>query len=184
MRICLRYVLIATLLPGAGAACAGELPPIKPVAQVDLPRFMGPWYLIASIPTVFEKHAFNAVETYTLQADGNVHTTFRFNSGAFDGPVKHIQSTGYVHADSGNAVWGVKLFWGFKAQYIVAWLTPDYSEMIVARDKRDYTWVFARTPSVSSSDYAALVARVKALGYDVAKLRKVPQRWPVAGSGP
>lgn len=175
-RTCMRYALIAALLLCAGAACAGELPPIKPVTQVDLPRFMGPWYLIATIPTVFEKHAFNAVETYTLQPDGNVRTTFRFNNGAIDGPVKHIQSTGYVHAGSGNAVWGVKLFWGFKAQYIVAWLKPDYSEMIVARDKRDYTWVFARTPSVSPADYASLVGRVKALGYDVSKLYKVPQQ--------
>ncbi|EIL87018.1 lipocalin family protein [Rhodanobacter sp. 115] len=132
----------------------------------------------------FEKHAFNAVETYTLQPDGNIHTTFRFNNGGFDGPVKHIQSTGYVHAGSGNAVWGVKLFWGFKAQYIVAWLKPDYSEMIVARDKRDYTWVFARTPNVSPADYAALVARVKTLGYDVSKLRKVPQQWPMAKQQP
>lgn len=76
------------------------------------------------------------------------------------------------------------LFWGFKAQYIVAWLKPDYSEMIVARDKRDYTWVFARTTSVSPTNYAALVARVKALGYDVSKLRKVPQQWPAAGPSP
>jgi apolipoprotein D and lipocalin family protein len=167
----------AVLLGGAGvAACASDLPPITPVAHVDLPRYMGKWYVIATIPTVFEKHAFNAVETYTLQPDGNIHTTFRFNNGAFDGPVKHIQSTGYVHAGSGNAVWGVKLFWGFKAQYKVAWLKPDYSQVIVARDKRDYTWVMARSPHVADADYAALVARVKAMGYDVTQLRKVPQK--------
>jgi apolipoprotein D and lipocalin family protein len=172
--------VFGVLMLGATAARAGDLPPIKPVAHVDLPRFMGSWYLIASIPTRFEKSASNAVETYTLQPDGNIHTTFRFTSGALDGPVKRIQSTGYVQAGSGNAVWGVKLFWGFKAQYIVAYLKPDYSEMIVARDKRDYTWVFARTPNVSPADYAALAARVKALGYDISTLRKVPQQWPEA----
>ncbi len=186
MRPSRKFALIGTVLLGSAtvAACASDLPPITPVAHVDLPRFMGKWYVIATIPTIFEKHAFNAVETYTLQPDGNVHTTFRFNNGSVDGPVKHIQSTGYVHAGSGNAVWGVKLFWGFKAQYIVAWLKPDYSEMIVARDKRDYTWVCARTPNVSPADYAALVARVKTLGYDVSKLRKVPQQWPMAKQQP
>lgn len=169
--------LAIALLAGAINADAGTLPPIQPVPHVELQRFMGPWYLIASISTVFERHAWNAVETYTLQPGGNINTTFRFNNGAADGPVKQIHSTGYVHPDSGNAVWGVKLFWGFKAQYIVAYLKPDYSEMIVARDARDYTWIFARTPSVPAADWDTLLARVKALGYDMSKVHKVPQQW-------
>lgn len=90
---------------------------------------------------------------------------------------------GYVKPDSGNAVWGVKIFWLLKAQYIVAYLKPDYSEMIVARDKRDYTWIFARAPSVSQADYNALVKRVEDLGYPLARLRKVPQHWSDKDSG-
>jgi len=165
----------------AGGAHANTLPPIRPVPHVDLPRFMGSWYLIAAIPTVFERDAWNAVETYTLQPDGNIHTTFRFNKGAAGGPLKQIHSTGYVHAGSGNAVWGVRVLGPFKAQYIVAWLKPDYSEMIVARDARDYTWVFSRTPTVSAADWATLRARVAALGYDTGKLRRVPQVRLAAG---
>ncbi|TAN04604.1 MAG: hypothetical protein EPN36_08190 [Rhodanobacteraceae bacterium] len=167
----------------SAAACAASLPPIQPVAHVDLSRFMGKWYLIATIPTRYGKNAYNAVETYTLQQDGNIHTTFSFHDGAFDGPYKHIHSTGYVRSGTGNAVWGVALFWPFKLQYIVAYLAPDYSQMIVARDKRDYVWVFARTPRISAQDYAALSARVQALGYPLAKLREVPQRWPAGSSG-
>lgn len=179
----MKNLLRGSLLTGllcvvAGVACAASLPPIQPVAQVNLPRFMGKWYLIATIPTSYGKDAYNAVETYTLQPDGNIHTTFRFNNDAIDGPVKHIESTGYVKSGTGNAVWAVKVFGPFKAQYIVAWLKPDYSEMIVARDKRDYAWVFARAPHVSAVDYDALAARVKAIGYDTAHLRRVPQRWP------
>ena len=173
-------LLTCAIVLAPSVAIASDLPPIKPVAHVDLPRFMGPWYLIASIPTVFEKHAWNAVETYTLQPDGNVHTTFRFNNGAADGPVKQIHSTGYVHPGTGNAVWGVKVFGPFKAQYVVAWLKPDYSEMIVARDARDYTWVFARTPTVPAADWDKLLARVKARGDDRGKRRKVPQQGPGA----
>ncbi|MEO7051267.1 MAG: lipocalin family protein, partial [Rhodanobacter sp.] len=51
-------------------AAASALPPIKPVANVDLPRFMGDWYVIASIPTRFEKDAYNALETYTQKPNG------------------------------------------------------------------------------------------------------------------
>lgn len=162
----------------SGGVHAGTLPPIQPVPHVDLPRFMGSWYLIASIPTAFEREAWNAVETYTLQPDGNVHTTFRFNQGTANGALKQIHSTGYVHAGSGNAVWGVKVFGPFKAQYIVAWLKPDYSQMIVARDARDYTWVFSRTPTVPAANWATLRAQVAELGYDIRKLRQVPQIRP------
>ncbi|HEX7368996.1 MAG TPA: lipocalin family protein, partial [Rhodanobacteraceae bacterium] len=124
----LKPVLVAAGLAFfAGVACAASLPPIQPVAHVDLPRFMGTWYLIATVPTSYGKDAYNAVETYALKKDGNIHTTFTFHNDAFDGPVKHIESTGYVKDGTGNAVWGVALFWPFKLQYIVAYLKPDYS---------------------------------------------------------
>lgn len=176
MRIIRTLVLGLTLF--SAVATAGTLPPIRPVPHVDLPRFIGKWYLIAAIPTVFERDAWNAVETYTLQPDGNILTTFRFNKKAADGPLKQIHSTGYVRPGSGGAVWAVQVFWPIKAQYIVAWLKPDYSEMIVARDARDYAWVFARTPTVPPSDWATLQAQVAALDYDMSKLRKIPQSLP------
>ncbi|BDU21663.1 lipocalin family protein [Dyella sp. GSA-30] len=159
---------------------AGSLPPIKPVEHVDLPRFMGDWYVIATIPTRFEKNAYNAVETYKAQPDGNIYTAFRFNNGSYEGPVKAIHSTAFVKAGSGNAVWGVQVFWPVKAQYIVAYLKEDYSQTIVARDARDYTWVMARTPTISQADYDALMVRVVQLGYSLQDVRKVPQQRPDA----
>ncbi len=164
----------------SGIACARNLPPIVPVAKVDLPRFMGDWYVIATIPTRFEKSAFNALETYTLRPDGEVATSFRFRDGAFDGKKKQIHSTGFVKDGTGNAVWGVEVFWPIKAQYIVAYLKDDYSQTIVARDARDYLWVMARTPTVSQADYDALVGKAEQYGYRGADIRKVPQAWPEA----
>jgi apolipoprotein D and lipocalin family protein len=160
---------------------ANDLPSIKPVAPIDLPRFMGMWYVIAGIPTRFEKDAYNAVETYRLQPEGNVDTLFRFRNGAFDTPVKTIHSTGYVKDGTGNAVWGVQVVWPVKAQYIVAYLKDDYSQTIVARDARDFTWIMARTPIIPQADYDALLLRVTDLGYPRDKVRKVPQAWPETG---
>jgi apolipoprotein D and lipocalin family protein len=177
-----KALILACALAIAGSAChASDLPSIKPVDHVDLPRFMGTWYVIATIPTRFEKHAYNAVETYTLQPDGNIYTQFHFRDGSFDKPVKAIHSTGFVKAGSGNAVWGVQVFWPIKAQYIVAYLKDDYTQTIVARDARDYTWIMARTPTISSADYDALIARAVQMGYPARDIRKVPQAWPESG---
>jgi len=41
--------------------------PMDTVDYVDLPRFMGDWYVIANIPTVFEKGAHNPVESHKLE---------------------------------------------------------------------------------------------------------------------
>ncbi|OOG43555.1 hypothetical protein B0E51_01825 [Rhodanobacter sp. C05] len=180
MHVSKTWLMACSLLIVDACAHASSLPPIKPVAHVDLPRFMGTWYVIATIPTRFEKNAYNAVETYKLQPDGSVYTAFRFHNGSYDSAVKAIHSTGFVKAGSGNAVWGVQVFWPIKAQYIVAYLKDDYSQTIVARDARDYTWIMARTPTIPQTDYDALMIRVRQLGYSLGDVRKVPQQWPEA----
>lgn len=156
-------------------ALAGQ--PIAPVRHVDLSRYMGRWYVIAFIPTSYGKDAYNMVETYRLQKNGQVCTSLWFRDGGFDGEIKRKNSLSDVAEGSGNAVWKVHVFWFIHAQYIAAWLAPDYSQVIVARDKRDYAWFMARRPQVSAADYRAMVGRVKAMGYDVSKLQRVPQMW-------
>lgn len=166
----------------SGNASAAE-PPITPVKQLDLPSYMGRWYVIASIPTRFERDGYNAVETYRLQNDGSICTSFRFRPHGFDAPVKLIHSRATVVAGSGNAQWKVHLFWFMQAQYLVGWLAPDASQVLVVRDARDYLWYMARTPTVSEADYQAALARAKAFGYDIAKVHRTPQRWPEQGPG-
>jgi apolipoprotein D and lipocalin family protein len=89
-----------------------------------------------------------------------------------------------VVAGSGNAEWRVHLLWVLREQYIVAWLAPDYGAVIVGRNARDYMWLMARTPQIPAGEYRRLLERVKAMGYDLSKVRKSPQRWPEAGAAP
>lgn len=160
------------------SACSGArtLPDQPTVASVDLPRFMGDWYVIASIPTFIEKQAYNAIETYRIDTDGTIDTTFTFNKGGFDGKPKRYNPRGFVREGTGNAIWGMRFVWPVKADYRIVFLDDAYTRTIIGRDKRDYVWVMARTPTIPDDEYAQLVERLRALGYDVAKLRKVPQR--------
>jgi apolipoprotein D and lipocalin family protein len=161
------------------SACRSALAekPIKPVSHVSLSRYMGRWYVIASIPTRFGRNGYDQVETYHRETDGDIDTRFSFHDGGFDGPLKKIHSTATVVPGTGNAEWKVHLFWVLRAQYIVGWLAPDYSRVIVARDARDYIWLMARAPQISAAAYRDMLAQAHAMGYDVAKIRKVPQRW-------
>ena len=174
------FALIGALFL-AGHAQAAQ--PIQPVSHVNLSRYMGRWYVIASIPSSAERGGHNAVETYRLNPDGSVCTWFRLRPGSFEAPVKLIHSTASIVPGTGNAQWSVHLYWLLRLQYLVGWLKPDYSQVMVVRDKRDYLWYMARTPQVSDTDYRAMLDRAKAMGYDVEKIVKMPQRWPETGPG-
>jgi len=174
MTMRLHSVLFAVLLVGCSTTPSAPMPR---ETSIDLPRFMGEWYVIANIPTFIERNAYNAVESYELAPDGTVLTTFTFHKGAFDGPLKRHTPKGFVRPDTGNAVWGMQFVWPIKAEYVIAYVDPAYRETIIARSARDYVWIMARTPDLPPAEYAALVERVAKLGYDVSKLQRVPQRW-------
>ncbi len=179
----LAHMRIPTVFVAACAAllvsCA-SMPkdPIPTVPHVDLARFMGPWYVIASIPTFLEKDAYNAIESYELNPDGTIATTFTFHKGGFDGPLKTMKPHGFVVDKDSNARWGMQFIWPIKAQYLIAYLNEQYTQTIIARDARDYVWIMARTPSLSPGEYQSLLDAVGRMGYDTSKVKLVPQHWP------
>ena len=175
----LQCTMLAACVVLAGCKTAPTLPPLRRVANVDLQRFMGDWYVIAHIPTFLEKGAYNAVESYQLRNDGSIATTFTFNQDAPDGPLKTYRPKGFVRNTHSNAEWGMQFVWPMQADYVIVHLDKEYQQTIIARDQRDYVWIMARTPELSGADYEALTERVRNMGYQMNLLRRVPhQRKP------
>ncbi|CAN5376306.1 lipocalin family protein [soil metagenome] len=166
---------VAATLAGCASPSEQNMKPVALVSRVDLPRFMGDWYVIASIPTRFEKGAHNPKDSYRLDADGTIETTFSYNDDGFDGKAKSIKSTGYILDDGANAVWGQQYIWPIKADYRISYLSPDYSQTVVTREKRDYVWIMSRTPTMPAADLERLTAFVAEQGYDITKLQRAPQ---------
>lgn len=173
-----RALIVMTLIMAVCGCKEHARVTIPAVAEVDLPRFMGKWYVIANIPTRLERSAYDAVESYELRQDGRVQTTFQYRNGSFSAPLKTLRPIGTVRAGSGNAIWGMQFIWPIKAEYVVVYLAGDYSQTIIGRSARDYAWIMARTPTISESDYAAQIERLATLGYDVSRVRRVPQSAP------
>ncbi len=169
-------LLLATLL----GACASNpsLPPIQRAAHVDLPRFMGDWYVIAYTPTFIDRDGHNQIERYQLNDDGTIATTFTFRDGGYDGKPKRYTPKGFVVPGTGNAEWGMQFLWPFKGEFLITELADDYSSVVIARSKRDLVWLLARKPDMAQADYDAWLARIAAMGYDLSQVRRVPQRWP------
>jgi apolipoprotein D and lipocalin family protein len=177
---------ILALLTGLGilmlvSGCSASLPPLKTVDRVDIPPFMGDWYVIANIPTWIEEGAHNAVESYRLDTDGTIATTFTFRKGGFDGPVKRYEPRGFILDTTSNATWGMRFVWPFKAEYLVIHLDAEYRHTVIGRSKRDYVWIMARTPDMPEAEYQRIVDWLTTIGYDTQRLQRIPQRWTESG---
>ena len=170
-----KNILLIPLLAMFPILGCQTMDPIHTVPSVDLNRFMGDWHVIASIPTIIEKNAYNALESYRLADDGTIETTFTFNKGGFDGPRKVYRPRGFIRDKNSNAVWGMQFFWPFKAEYRIIFLDEDYTTTVIGRTKRDYVWIMARQPSIPDEDYALILNFLEDQGYDISKVKKVPQ---------
>ncbi|MGQ0530793.1 MAG: lipocalin family protein [Panacagrimonas sp.] len=177
-------ILALAALLSACAALGPTREPIPLVPAVDLPRFMGDWYVIGFIPIFLEKDAHNGIETYALNPDGSIATTYRYREGAFDGPLKTNTPKGFVVEGTNNALWGMQFLWPFKGEFRIAHLEPDYSVSIIARNARDYVWLLARTPEINDADFARYTRLIADMGYDISAFRRQPQRWPEAEPRP
>lgn len=166
-----------SLLLLSGCASTASQPPIRTEANVDIPKFMGDWYVIAAIPTFIEKQAYNAIESYELREPGIIDTTFSFRKGSFDGKQKTYTPVGFIGDDGSNAVWGMRFIWPFKAEYRIVFVNDDYTQAVIGRTKRDYVWIMAREPEMSDGDYEAILTMLRAEGYDLSKLRRVPHQY-------
>jgi apolipoprotein D and lipocalin family protein len=117
------------------------------------------------------------VESYRLDDDGSIATTFTFRKDAFDGPVKRYNPRGFVVDHETNAVWGMQFVWPIKADYRIIYLTEDYSVTVIGHNARDYVWLMARSPQIGEAEYQRAVQLIADVGYDVTQLQRVPQRW-------
>ena len=96
-------------------------------------------------------------------------TTFTFRQGGFDGERKVYTPTGFVRDRESNAVWGMQFIWPIKADFRIVYLDAQYTQTIIGRNKRDYVWIMARTPSIPEADYQNLLRLLADEGYMVRK---------------
>lgn len=161
------FAILALGFPVFTYAGEENLPPVRTVSRVDLPRYMGRWYEISSFPQSFQKGCTNTTADYSLRDDGKVTV---LNQCLVDGKVKRAKGTAYA-VDDTNSKLRVSFFWPFFGDYWVLELGAGYEYAVVGAPGRDYLWVLSRTPRMNRSVYAGILARLRAQKFDVTKLQ-------------
>ena len=170
----MKKVILATCLLVAFAGCRNYEPiPVAP--SLDLDRFMGQWYVIASIQTLVDRDPYNAVEIYE-RAERGISITYQFNAGAPDGDLKTYKIKAMVDNPGINTDWQVTYFtWPFESDYRFLHVEPDYSVVVIGQPSRKYCWILSRQKTIPDALYSDIVLYLQQLGYDVAKIRRIPQ---------
>jgi len=176
----MRLALIVLSLCLAACSSVPKKAPLQTVPYVDLPKFMGPWYVIGTIPWFVERNNVGTMDIYEPRPDGNIDVRYVFHKKTLDAPQQEMKALGRVVNRQTNSEWTVQFLWPFRAPFLIIDLSPDYRHTVIGHPSRDLVWIMSREPQMSDTDYEAILRRLTAQGYDVSRIVKVPQRIPEA----
>lgn len=179
----------SSLLLGAAlltTACAGSttktqsLPPLETVAEVDVPRYLGTWYEIASYPQRFQEGCTATTATYTQGEKGQISVLNRCRKGGLDGELDEAQGRARVVDANTNAKLEVSFFGPFWGDYWIIDLDEDYRYAVVGHPGRDYLWILAREPQLDEEVSAGILERLREKHYDLSRLQWTLQPEPTS----
>lgn len=149
---------------------------LETVPSVDLKKYSGKWYEIASYPQKFQKGCHCTTAEYTLTDKDYVIVENRCNRDSVNGKESYIKGKAFVEKNSGNAKLKVQFFWPFRGKYWIIDLADDYSYAVVSHPNREYLWILSRTPKMKTEVYAQILEKLKEKGFDLAKLQRTVQK--------
>jgi apolipoprotein D and lipocalin family protein len=147
----------------------------KTVDYVDMERFSGDWYVIALIPTYFEKEAFNGIENYQLDDKGIIRVKYTYSKGQKKIVDKTMYQKGWIYNEETNAEWRIQPLWPLKLPYYIMELGDNYDYTVIGTNNYKYLWIMSRTPLMDMGILSEIINRMIALGYDSSKIIMMPQ---------
>lgn len=153
------------------ASPTAEIDPFV-VASVDLNRYVGEWFEIASIPRSFQSFCSRTKATYAIKNEDEISVVNTCKVGF--APIL-IEGTARVVDRQSNAILEVSLA-NKKADYRIIALDPDYKHALVTNKSRSSLFVLSRTSELSDTIYDSLLQRAEAAGVDVTKVKKTNQQ--------
>lgn len=170
------FRLLGLALLATGIACQTPGAPLEVVKEVDLERYMGRWYEIASFPQHFQRGCVATTATYEIREDGRISVENECRDGSFDGELRRAEGVAWASDPAGSsAKLQVQFFWPFSGDYWVIDLDSDYRYAVIGHPSRRYLWILAREPTLDPEVYAKLRSRIAAKGYDLDRLNETPQ---------
>lgn len=173
-------IFLAAAALFASATASAE--PLQTVPHVDLARYSGKWYEIASIPQYFQRKCVSdTTAEYTVIAKNRVQVlnsceTAERTRITSEGRAKVVDAQTNAKLKVTFAHVGDNYFYTFGGKYWITYLDPDYRFVIVGHPNRKYGWILARDPAIHQEDLAVLTVELKIRGYNTCDFIVTPQK--------
>ena len=151
------------------------LPELRTVPRVDLPRYLGTWYDIASFPQRFQLGCTGTTATYSMRVDGDIAVLNRCRKGSLTAKEDSALGRARVVDRTSNAKLEVSFFRPFWGDYWIIDLGANYEYAVVGHPSRDYLWILSRASTMDRTVYDGILVRLREQGYDVARLNRTLQ---------
>jgi apolipoprotein D and lipocalin family protein len=161
-------LLVALGLPAT--ACAAE--DVGSVPQVDLGRYVGLWYEIASFPMFFQRKCVGDTTAEYAEKDAGT-ISVRNRCRTEDGFIE-AEGRATVVPETGNGRLKVSFFWPFSSDYWIIGLDDEYRWALVGNPNRKYLWLLSRTPQLDAASVEKARDIAARQGFDLEKLRMTP----------
>jgi len=144
------------------------------VGEVDLEKYAGLWYEIASFPASFQKGCHCTTAEYQLTGKRWIRVINNCRRNSVDGKESGIKGRAYPVDGSNNTKLKVQFFWPFRGDYNIIMLAEDYSWAVVTSGKK-YLWILNRTPEMDEKLFEEITIKLRAEGYDMGRLQHTLQ---------
>jgi apolipoprotein D and lipocalin family protein len=153
---------------------AADLAPVQTVPKVEVQRFLGTWYQIATFPRFYQDQCVaDAVAEYSANDDGTVAVKNRCKTR--DGSINEATGTATPVEGSNNAKMEVSFIRPFHGDYWVIGLDPNYRWSVVGSPNRKSLWILSRTPKMPKDELNDALATASAQGFPLQQLQYTPQ---------
>lgn len=85
--------------------------------KIDLQKYSGKWFEIASFPMSFQKDCYCVTAEYTLTGKDYIKVKNSCRKGSVNGKVKSITGKAFAVKGTNNVKLKVQFFWPFRADY-------------------------------------------------------------------
>lgn len=151
---------------------SGVLSAQTPPDTLDLNKFSGKWYVIASIPTCFDRNWNNITESFELAKNGDVNISITYMKEG-ETTTREKKAKGFPYKENKNTQWEVQFVWPFTSGYMVEEIAPDYSYVVIGHPQKLYFYIMSRTGTLDEALFHDAVMRAMKKGYEVNDLRVV-----------
>ena len=181
--------LLFALVAAVATAQAPSAVPLQPRPNLDVAAYMGTWYQVLWYPNRFQKQCVaDTAAIYRSLDNGTVEVTNRCRTadGKMDAVIGLARPPAGVSRLEAGKLQPARLEVSFLPAWLrwtgIGWgdywvidLAPDGRYAIVSEASREYLWVLARQPALTSEDNQAIRSQLQALGFDLSALQTHPQ---------